>query len=158
MSSYHHNAEVRPHAWRSLAVAVALLVAGGCMLPFWWTVVFGFMGGVLVLFGGLMLVASVGQLLRGGAWRISATPRRLDWQSPAFAERSFAVDVADIRHVERRRKARRDGAGASRRKPRVLVHTRDGRQHRLHGQSGVDLERVLQVLADAGVPLKETEV
>ena len=157
MSSYHHSAEVRPHARRGLVIALVLLVVGGCLLPFWWTVIFGLLGGVLVLIGALMLVASLGQLLRGGGWVISATPERLTWRAPAFAERSFEIDVPRISHIEQRIKTRQRDDGRSRTKRRYFLHAANGQRYSMHPQSGVELDRVLAVLAEAGVPTRETQ-
>ena len=156
MSSYHYTADVRPHARRSLLVGLALFVLGGCMLPFWWTVVLGLLGTVFVLIGGLMSLASIAQLIRGGQWVISATPNRLQWHSPVFAEPSFDVAVSTLSYIERRSKRRKRDDARGSRKIRHFAHTIKGKRLSMHPQSGVDLDRVLRALSDAGVPVRDT--
>lgn len=156
MSSYHYTAEVRPHARRSLIIGVVMLVVGACMLPFWWTIVLALLGGVLVLIGGLMLLASIAQLIRGGQWAISVTPKRLSWHSPVFAEPAFDVAMSELSHIERRSKQRSADSARSGRKIRLFAHTTDGRRLSMHPQSGVDIDRVVRALTDAGIELRDT--
>lgn len=126
-------------------------------VSFIWSVV-GLALAIFALAGAVFLCGGIARLLTGGSWQIELNTDGVDWQAPPVAEKSFCYGLEQICSIERRirRKERKDGSAKE--KQEYVLISKDGDEHRLTHQSGVDLEAFVEAAKSLGVAFTERTV
>lgn len=153
---YRYTAGARSRALRLIPLGLALGVLGGlCVLFLWWTVILAIVGGIIALVGAVFLFGGLMRLTAGGEWQITIDDTGIEWRAPLIAESSFCYRFNEIDHLYKRTKEKLRSDGSTRFRARYALVARNGRRHDLSGQSGVNTDRVAEILSQQGVRIVE---
>jgi hypothetical protein len=137
-----------------MTASIALLVAGGLLT--WFsrirgkTMLYSLVGVVAMTIGGYYLYKATLLDRVDGDWQISIRADRIDWRSPSErVEASFAIDLADIDHVEVDTLSHRQD---NLKQTRIVLT--DGDRIQLGDLSGIDLEAFVTHLESLGVKVE----
>lgn len=146
------RATARPLFLKGAVLTCVGLTFGGV---FWWTIVVPVLMFFPLLLGLATLYDAGVRALAGGEWHIRYDGEQLIWHAPAFAEKSFSVGNRDIDKIVARHMP---GAGKrrhSKQTTRFTLYLRSGESHELPEQDGLQVEAIIAMLQEQGVPRVE---
>lgn len=153
---FSDSATARSRAPKGLGAGLVVSVLGVFFLLFWWTILLGIVGVVLIGVGLFVMAMSLGWLIVGGRWDIRVDDSEVSWGAPKVSEGSFRDRLDQVAFVERRIRTQKRKNGRTKVKTRYTLHGPADARHSLSAQSGVDVEAFVSALEARGVSVRET--
>ncbi len=151
---FHFTRSARHHSSKRLLQGLALTILGCLLSLFWWALVVGVAGFMMLAVGGYMVLASLAQLVVGGRWEIVADSRGLGWRAPRGVDQSFHVSLQEIERLEVRRAVKGGGQASA----RYWLMGPDSQERELSAISGVDLAKLADALRSLEVEVTDVRV
>ena len=163
---FEYKAEARERGIKDAGVGLLLcavtggflwaIYQGAGMVLAWW--VFGFALAIFFVAGLVFVVGGLARIISGGCWEMRVDGNGVSWQAPFVAEPSFAYAREQIASVEKRIRRKTRSDGSIKEKQDYFLVARDGDEHRLVNQSGIDVDAFVAACERLGIAIKERVV